>query len=87
MLHRQPSKRMSAELAATVCQLYLWAPRSWIDPESPSYPNTQDILQVFASKVVADLNRSFPLKNVAVLLEFKNWHSVCLLSHTNYQQL
>lgn len=45
MLHRQPGKRISAELAATVCQLYLWAPRSWIDPESPSYPNTQDILQ------------------------------------------
>lgn len=45
MLERQPNKRMSADLAATVCQLLLWAPRSWVDPESPSQPNTQDIIQ------------------------------------------
>ena len=46
MLQRQPSKRISANLAATICQLCLWAPRSWLDPDSPSNPDTQDILQV-----------------------------------------
>ncbi|KAJ1524531.1 hypothetical protein ONE63_011023 [Megalurothrips usitatus] len=46
MLSRNPSKRISAELAATVCQLYLWAPSSWtqIGNKSP-LPTSSEVLQ------------------------------------------
>jgi PTEN induced putative kinase 1 len=43
MLHRNPSKRLSAEEAATICQLLLWAPKSWT--VNSSLPSSQDILQ------------------------------------------
>ena len=47
MLLRSPSKRISAELAATVCQLYLWAPNSWIQPGNSikELPSSIQILQ------------------------------------------
>lgn len=45
MLARSPSKRMSAELAATVCQLYLWAPSTWIQGKNRKLPSSSEILQ------------------------------------------
>lgn len=46
MLSRNPSKRVSAELAATVCQLYLWAPSSWIQPGNKTkIPSSLEVLQ------------------------------------------
>ena len=44
MLARNPDKRLSAEEAATICQLILWAPKSWICDDSAT-PSSQDILQ------------------------------------------
>ncbi len=34
LLHPDPRQRPSAELAATICQLLLWAPSSWWEPGS-----------------------------------------------------
>ena len=46
MLVRNPDKRLSAEEAATICQLILWAPKSWICGDSEAAtPSSQDILQ------------------------------------------
>ena len=44
MLRRNPNNRLSAELAATICQLLLWAPSSWCKT-SERIPSTQEILQ------------------------------------------
>ena len=48
LLEPNPAKRLSAEQAANVCQLLLWAPSSWtqeIDAEMVRSPGTQEILQ------------------------------------------
>ncbi|XP_075211736.1 PTEN-induced putative kinase 1 [Lycorma delicatula] len=46
LLSRTTSKRPSAELAATICQLYLWAPSSWLKPyQSGPLPSSSEILQ------------------------------------------
>ena len=46
MLKKNPDQRLSAEEAATICQLLLWAPRSWtIGIGSGHLPSSQDILQ------------------------------------------
>lgn len=44
MLEVEPSSRPSADLAATVCQLYLWAPKHWLHVTSP-VPSHNEILQ------------------------------------------
>ena len=44
LLEREPKKRLSAEMAATICQLLLWAPRKWTNKEG-SIPKSQEILQ------------------------------------------
>merc|ERR1712001_271436 len=43
MLRRSPNNRLSAELAATICQLLLWAPSSWC--KGGRNPITQEILE------------------------------------------
>lgn len=47
LLAKNTSKRPSAELAATVCQLYLWAPSSWIKLRqfNSPLPSSSEILQ------------------------------------------
>lgn len=45
MLIRNPAKRLSAEEAATICQLILWAPKSWTCDTYGGVPKSQDILQ------------------------------------------
>ncbi|XP_067006168.2 serine/threonine-protein kinase Pink1, mitochondrial [Anabrus simplex] len=45
LLHRNPAKRLSAEMAATVCQLFLWAPSAWLRKEAPDMPSSNEILQ------------------------------------------
>ena len=30
LLRRNPNERLSAEIAATICQLYLWCPTNWL---------------------------------------------------------
>ncbi|KAL1116502.1 hypothetical protein AAG570_004974 [Ranatra chinensis] len=46
MLARHPSNRPDAEMAATICQLYLWAPSGWLkrSPNEP-LPSSGEILQ------------------------------------------
>jgi len=45
LLLRNPSKRLSAEAAATVCQLLLWAPSAWLHHDEPHFPSSNEILQ------------------------------------------
>lgn len=45
LLVRNPSKRLGAEAAATVCQLLLWAPSAWLHPDEPYMPSSNEILQ------------------------------------------
>jgi len=55
MLARNPGDRPSPRLAATICQLLLWAPSSWYKGGGP--PGTQDILQwllTMTTKVVCE---------------------------------
>ncbi len=53
MLEIKPSKRLSADEAANICQVLLWAPRSWT--QGNFCPSSQDILQwtmTVATKVI-----------------------------------
>ncbi|XP_039282658.1 serine/threonine-protein kinase PINK1, mitochondrial [Nilaparvata lugens] len=58
LLARKTSKRLDAELAATVCQLYLWAPSGWLKPRQASPPPSQsEVLQwllCLATKVMCE---------------------------------
>ena len=47
LLRRDPGNRVSAELAATVCQLLLWAPGSWVrnSKSGGKKPNSSEILE------------------------------------------
>jgi len=57
MLSRKPGDRPSPRLAATICQLLLWAPSSWYRGGECRPPGTQDILQwllTMTTKVVCE---------------------------------
>lgn len=57
LLTFNPSKRLSAEAAATVCQLLLWAPSAWLRPDQPELPSSNEILQwllCLTTKVLCD---------------------------------
>ncbi len=47
MLQESPRSRLSAEMAANVCQLLLWAPSAWLVPQKngDNSISTQDLLQ------------------------------------------
>lgn len=44
LLKRNPNRRLDAEVAANVCQLYLWAPSAWLKP-MVKLPTSNEILQ------------------------------------------
>ena len=44
LLNRDPRKRVSAEIAANICQLLLWAPKKWFDDET-KLPKKKEILE------------------------------------------
>ncbi|GLV41630.1 PTEN-induced putative kinase 1 [Carabus blaptoides fortunei] len=44
MLSRSPRKRLDPEVAANVCQLFLWAPGTWLKPDA-KVPSGAEILQ------------------------------------------
>lgn len=44
LLARNPNQRPSAEVAATVCQLFLWSPTAWLQPRQTP-PTSSEILQ------------------------------------------
>jgi PTEN induced putative kinase 1 len=44
LLKRNPNKRLDPEVAANVCQLYLWAPSAWLK-QSLKLPSSAEILQ------------------------------------------
>jgi len=57
MLARRPGDRPTPRLAATICQLLLWAPSSWYKGGDCRPPGTQDILQwllTMTTKVVCE---------------------------------
>nr|CAD7441642.1 unnamed protein product [Timema bartmani] len=69
LLNRNLSKRLSAEMAATVIQLSLWAPSSWLQPGS-DIPATNEILQwllCLTTKVLCE-GRKLPLDSSATEL-------------------
>nr|CAD7403009.1 unnamed protein product [Timema cristinae] len=69
LLSRNLSKRLSAEMAATVIQLSLWAPSSWLQPGS-DIPATNEILQwllCLTTKVLCE-GRKLPLDSSATEL-------------------
>jgi len=45
LLARDPAKRPTPRIAATICQLILWAPSSWCRGGNLRPPDTQEILQ------------------------------------------
>jgi len=57
ILTRNPSERPSPRLAATVCQLLLWAPSTWYKGRDCRMPGSQDVLQwllTMTTKVVCE---------------------------------
>lgn len=52
LLEPEPSDRPLAELAATVCQLFLWAPRHWLYGASPSHNEVIQWLLTLTTKVL-----------------------------------
>ncbi|XP_046397282.1 serine/threonine-protein kinase Pink1, mitochondrial [Ischnura elegans] len=54
LLHRDPSKRMTADMAANVCQLFLWAPKSWMEENIPSSNEVLQWLLFLTSKLVCE---------------------------------
>jgi len=83
MLARSPGDRPSPRLAATICQLLLWAPSSWYKGGGP--PGTQDILQwllTMTTKVVCEsrfgntAGALFEYQLVATFLATMNMHEV-----------
>nr|XP_023023488.1 serine/threonine-protein kinase PINK1, mitochondrial [Leptinotarsa decemlineata] len=44
ILQRKPNKRLDPEVAANVCQLFLWAPSSWLKYDT-KLPSSAEILQ------------------------------------------
>jgi len=66
LLSKNPSKRPTADFAATVCHLYLWAPSKWLNFFlSQPLPNSNEILQwllclttkVLCTKTTAPMGR------------------------------
>nr|7T4M_A Chain A, Serine/threonine-protein kinase PINK1, putative [Pediculus humanus corporis]7T4M_B Chain B, Serine/threonine-protein kinase PINK1, putative [Pediculus humanus corporis]7T4M_C Chain C, Serine/threonine-protein kinase PINK1, putative [Pediculus humanus corporis]7T4M_D Chain D, Serine/threonine-protein kinase PINK1, putative [Pediculus humanus corporis]7T4M_E Chain E, Serine/threonine-protein kinase PINK1, putative [Pediculus humanus corporis]7T4M_F Chain F, Serine/threonine-protein k len=56
MLSRSTNKRLDCDVAATVAQLYLWAPSSWLK-ENYTLPNSNEIIQwllCLSSKVLCE---------------------------------
>ena len=72
MLRRNPNNRLSAELAATICQLLLWAPSSWCKTSV----STQEILQwalTLTTKVLCESrfpNSGAPLQEYQMVATF-----------------
>jgi len=57
LLARSPTDRPTPRMAATTCQLLLWAPSDWYRPGGKRPPDTQDLLQwllTMTTKVVCE---------------------------------
>lgn len=57
ILHRNPTKRLSPDVAANVMQLFLWAPSTWLRPTANvSSPEILQWLLSLTTKVLYDTN-------------------------------
>ncbi|XP_066255598.1 serine/threonine-protein kinase Pink1, mitochondrial [Euwallacea similis] len=57
LLRCNPSERLDPEIAANVCQLFLWAPSTWLFCEGSKCPNYEEILEWLlnlAAKIVCE---------------------------------
>jgi serine/threonine protein kinase len=41
LLRRKPSERLSAEMAATICHIYLWGPTRWLQIGTDRVPDSE----------------------------------------------
>ncbi|ERL95033.1 serine/threonine-protein kinase Pink1, mitochondrial [Dendroctonus ponderosae] len=59
LLRRDPGERLNAEIAANVCQLFLWGPSSWLANASkfPSYGEIVEWLLNLTAKVLCESGR------------------------------
>ena len=74
LLEQDPSRRLDAEVATNVCQLLLWAPKSWFDPDSPM-PKAKEVLQwllALTTKLLFSVDSAVEFKTVAVFLSRLN---------------
>ncbi|XP_019869047.1 serine/threonine-protein kinase Pink1, mitochondrial [Aethina tumida] len=71
LLMRNPNKRVDPEVAANICQLFLWAPSGWLKPGIAKLPSSAEILQWLLSLTTKMLcegrikNNSFQSKSEA----------------------
>jgi len=56
LLRRDPRLRLDPDVAATVCQLFLWAPNAWLQPHEkfPSYAEILEWLLSLAAKILCE---------------------------------
>ncbi|XP_065352449.1 serine/threonine-protein kinase Pink1, mitochondrial [Cloeon dipterum] len=88
ILSRNPSKRPSPELAATISQLILWAPSEWLKSREMSAPSSNEVLQwllSLATKVLCEGNTAFSNRGRRTLPEYQLITS--LLSRVKLQQV
>ncbi|XP_022905952.2 serine/threonine-protein kinase Pink1, mitochondrial [Onthophagus taurus] len=75
LLMRNPNKRLDPEIASNVCQLFLWAPSSWMKSGRTKIPTSAEILEwllCMTTKVLCEgrcnspLNRTVPQETSAI---------------------
>ncbi|XP_036148507.1 serine/threonine-protein kinase PINK1, mitochondrial isoform X2 [Monomorium pharaonis] len=64
ILSRNLYKRLNSELAATVMQLYLWAPSSWLKSEG-QLPSSNEVVKLAPSGAAKPSNRPNALTSIA----------------------
>ncbi|CAG9767740.1 unnamed protein product [Ceutorhynchus assimilis] len=56
LLRRDPGERLYPDIAANICQLFLWAPSSWLDKNEkfPTYKEILEWLLNLAAKIIVE---------------------------------
>ncbi|XP_059488486.1 serine/threonine-protein kinase Pink1, mitochondrial [Neocloeon triangulifer] len=88
ILSRNPSKRPSPELAATISQLILWAPSEWLNSKEMRAPSSNEVLQwllSLATKVLCEGNVTYSGRGRRTLPEYQLITS--LLGRVKLQQV
>ncbi|KAG5346808.1 PINK1 kinase, partial [Acromyrmex charruanus] len=89
-LSRNVYKRLDSELAATVMQLYLWAPSSWLKQSEGRLPSSNEIMQwllCLTTKVLCEGRKENLLQSYESHVDTKhdiNRHNAYKLTHSEY---